>query len=162
MNLINNKIDLAGSSISVLCSIDNRSEESMQLLADLKQYVTFSARGKRKYTSQTLVNVRGTRIEPQSQQTEALSLPIPSSAPVVHENCKIIEISYFVRIMLSDHLKCKLPIILTQNLPIDWLARFQNFQWIFFMQYQRIKTFECLNKLVQWFVVSFVFKWDFN
>lgn len=95
----------------------------MELKAKLEQYVIYHAQGSTNHSCDTLVTVRGTTIQAYSQQSEALSIPIPSSAPVVHNCCPIIDISYYVRVILvipgSLDLKCRLPVILTQNIPIN-------------------------------------------
>ncbi len=116
---------LSGTTIPINCSIDNQSKKSMSLRATLKQEVDFYASGSHKKCCDKIVRAVGNTIAPFSKTNEIIALLVPTTTPVVHNSCPIINIKYTITVTLdipgSFDLHCDLPVIITnQTLPFDY------------------------------------------
>ncbi len=124
MSFLSFVIFLLLGAIQINCSINNQSKKSMSLRATLKQEVDFYASGSHRKCCGKIVRVVGNTIAPFSKTNEVMTLLVPTTTPVVHKSCPIINIKYTITVTLdipgSFELHCNLPVILTnQTLPFD-------------------------------------------
>lgn len=117
-----NQVPIAGTSIPVRCQIDNQSSRYMTLKGSLRQKIKVTVDAHQKTETNKLYSVKGTQIDGKTNTQQMLSVSIPTNLPIVHKNCQVIDISYFVCVKLdipgSFDLRLEMPILLT-NAPIS-------------------------------------------
>ena len=93
----------------------------MNLRASLKQRVFYTAEGGHNKTKDKLMVIDGSIIQPKSNQIQVLNLPVPFVTTTLITYPEMIKIQYeiVVTLVITGHadLHCKLPVILTIDLP---------------------------------------------
>lgn len=110
-----------GSTIPITVNIDNYSDKMMTLSASIKQDIQILAHNHRETFREKILTTFGQQVSANfigGQYQIQIVLP-KEGLPIIHNNCRTIQINYSIEIKLdiplAINLYCKLPIILTNQ-----------------------------------------------